>query len=77
MLKMKNCPFCGSNNITVGDRDVYNAVMEDVGCVGSVIEVQCKDCDSEVKCYTQDETYDEAVNLVISKWNKRVPRRRN
>ena len=67
MLKIKKCPFCGSEDIWITPQDSYEKVHN--GC----INVSCTNCATDVYKFCNAETpYKRAKREVIIKWNTRI-----
>lgn len=63
MMYLKECPFCGSDNIKY-DAEAYNGVID------SRLYVECNNCES--RFYTYGKTIQEA----ISRYNREMVGRR-
>lgn len=64
-LTWKPCPFCGSNDLDIKDENHF------VGS-DSCMHVGCTNCDTDMWLFNTDKyTYDEAVEMLNTKWNMR------
>ena len=64
---LKQCPFCGGNDIEISSEEVY------IKSNSGLICMTCKDCGTDVYRFGDAETdYDDAVKEAIAKWNTRT-----
>ena len=67
MLRIKKCPFCGSEDIRITSQDAYEKANN--GC----ISVSCTNCATDVYKFGDAETpYKRAMREAIIKWNTRI-----
>ena len=64
---VKHCPFCGSDEITVIDPEVY--MKDGLKCVW----IRCDECGVQMSGYAKDVgDYDTAYQEAFRKWERRV-----
>lgn len=65
------CPFCGNTDLKFSDREFFEEQVERSGsfCLG----VSCEKCDVEMYVH-REKTYDQAINDLLQKWNRRGPK---
>lgn len=60
MKKLKDCPFCGSDNIFIDSYDPYDGYQGNL----TIFRIRCLHCDATF----EKKTYDE----IIKSWNRRA-----
>jgi hypothetical protein len=67
---IKECPFCGNENLLVTEKDSYETLCEENG--SSCMSIECRVCDTRKALYTIPENnYWIGIGMIISKWNVR------
>lgn len=69
-MNFKPCPFCGKNNLEATPKDFYEELLEENG--RACITVRCKNCKLDMYEHTDGVTYEEKIDLLIDKWNRRA-----
>jgi hypothetical protein len=76
-MKIKSCPFCGSNEIEFTTFDYHSSCRQDT----EQAAMQCQTCDSmggvelvniEYHCGVVDNDFNVIKNRCIENWNRRV-----
>ena len=70
MLKgFKPCPFCGMvSHLSVSNREMFERVVNVSGYF--CLSVECQECSTEMYVFNETD-YDEAVEHLRDKWNRR------
>lgn len=69
-MKFDPCPFCGKNNLDVTPKEMFNELMEENG--RACISVNCLNCKLDMYEHTDGVTYEEKLDLLKEKWNRRA-----
>ena len=69
-MKFKPCPFCGKTNFLLTPKDDYEDLVEEHGaaCIG----LYCRNCNADMYEHTDGVTYEEKLDLLKEKWNRRT-----
>lgn len=75
MDEIRPCPFCGSNDIAIGQRELFDQLIEMYG--DTVLVFGCRNCDAELNEYTfrhcnEPQDYDSMRKYLLARWNKRA-----
>lgn len=69
-MKFDPCPFCGKTDLDVMTKAFYNKLMKKHG--RACVCISCKDCDLDLYEHTDGVTYEEKIELLAKKWNRRA-----
>ena len=69
-MKFDPCPFCGKADFDITTKKIYNELMKKNGT--ACICVRCLNCDVDMYEHTDDVTYEEKIELLAEKWNRRA-----
>ena len=69
-MKFNPCPFCGNTELELTPKNFYDELLEEHG--RACISVSCHKCKTDMYEHTDDVTYEDKVELLIEKWNRRV-----
>ena len=69
-MRFKPCPFCGKKDLGVTPKDFYEELVEENGT--ACVSVRCKNCALDMYEHTDDVPYEEKIDLLKEKWNRRA-----
>ncbi len=69
-MKFKPCPFCGRKDLDVMTKEFYSELMDENG--SACVRISCKACRLDMYEFTDDVTYEEKMDLLKEKWNRRA-----
>lgn len=69
-MKFKPCPFCGRKDLYVMTKEFYSKLMDENG--RACVSMRCNACSLDMYEHTDDATYEEKIELLKEKWNRRA-----
>lgn len=69
-MKFDPCPFCGETDFQETSKKIYKRLLKKNG--GACISVRCLNCDLDMYEHTDGVTYEEKIELLAEKWNRRA-----
>lgn len=69
-IVINGCPFCGSKNLTISEKESYERLCEENG--SALMQIECK-CGVSNRLYDiPSNNYWIGVGMLVAKWNARV-----
>ena len=69
-MRFKPCPFCGGKALDVMTKEFYSELMDENG--RACVSMRCKACALDMYEHTDGVTYEEKLDLLKAKWNRRT-----
>lgn len=69
-MKFDPCPFCGKTDFDVMTKKTFKQLTKKHG--SACVCIRCTNCDLDMYEHTDGVTYEEKLDLLKEKWNRRV-----
>lgn len=69
-MKFDPCPFCGETNFDVSSKKLFKQLLKENG--RACIRISCRNCRLDMYEHTDDVPYEEKLDLLKEKWNRRA-----
>lgn len=69
-MKFNPCPFCGETNFNITPKKQFKKLLNKHG--SACICVRCQNCELDMYEHTDGVTYEEKVDRLTDKWNRRA-----
>jgi len=68
---IKPCPFCGNQDLTISEKDVFHELVNENG--SSLLAIECNTCNTVLRLFEIPENnYWFGVGMLVATWNRRV-----